>query len=56
MSPGPRIAWDIAGLRALAVQAKGRDAQRFYLHFNFIPSPSDPLHLLAPQKDLLALG
>jgi GNAT superfamily N-acetyltransferase len=36
---------DIAGLRALAVHAKDDEAKRFYEHFDFIPSPSDPIHL-----------
>jgi GNAT superfamily N-acetyltransferase len=40
----------IAGIRALAVHAKDERAQSFYAHFGFRPSPSDPLHLMARQK------
>jgi GNAT superfamily N-acetyltransferase len=40
----------IAGIRALAVHAKDERARGFYEHFGFRPSPSDPLHLLARQK------
>jgi GNAT superfamily N-acetyltransferase len=35
---------DIAGIRAFAVHAKDEEARRFYLKFDFIPSPSDPMH------------
>lgn len=45
---------DIAGLRALAVHAKDEEAQRFYEHFDFVPSPSDPLHLFVLLKDVRA--
>ncbi|MBV8515697.1 MAG: GNAT family N-acetyltransferase [Acidobacteria bacterium] len=41
---------DIAGIRAFAVHAKDEDARRFYLKFDFIPSPSDPIHLLFWSK------
>lgn len=43
---------DIAGIRALAVHAKDREARRFYEHFDFVPSPTDPLHLFILLKDL----
>lgn len=43
---------DIAGIRALAVHAKDREARRFYEHFDFVPSPTDPLHLFILPKDL----
>jgi GNAT superfamily N-acetyltransferase len=46
---------DIAGLRALAVHAKDDKAKRFYEHFDFIASPSDPMHLLVLLKDLRAM-
>jgi GNAT superfamily N-acetyltransferase len=46
---------EIAGLRALAVHAKDETARRFYAHFDFVPSPSDPLHLLFLLKDIRAL-
>ncbi|HVY35194.1 MAG TPA: GNAT family N-acetyltransferase [Caulobacteraceae bacterium] len=45
---------DIAGLRALAVHAKDDEARRFYEHFDFAPSPSDPMHLMVLLKDLRA--
>jgi GNAT superfamily N-acetyltransferase len=45
---------DIAGIRALAVHAKDDDARAFYEHFNFQPSPSDPLHLFLLLKDIRA--
>lgn len=43
---------DIAGIRAFAVHAKDGSARMFYQHFNFIPSPTDPLHLFLLVKDL----
>ena len=43
---------DIAGIRALAVHAKDEEARRFYEHFDFVPSPTDPLHLFVLLKDL----
>ena len=43
---------DIAGIRALAVHAKDDQAKRYYEQFDFIPSPTDPLHQLALLKDL----
>ena len=43
---------DIAGVRALAVHAKDEEAQAFYRHFDFIESPTDPLHLFILVKDL----
>ena len=46
---------EIAGLRALAVHAKSEDARRFYAHFDFVASPSDPLHMLFLLKDIRAL-
>ena len=46
---------DIAGLRAFAVHAKDGDARAFYERFDFIPSPSDPLHLFVLLKDIRAL-
>jgi GNAT superfamily N-acetyltransferase len=36
---------DIAGIRAFVVHAKDDHARRFYEHFGFIASPTDPLHL-----------
>jgi GNAT superfamily N-acetyltransferase len=46
---------DIAGLRAFAVHAKDEDARAFYTHFDFIESPSDPMHLFVLLKDIRAL-
>jgi GNAT superfamily N-acetyltransferase len=43
---------DIAGIRAFAVHAKDEEAQRFYLKFDFISSPSDPLLLFGLLKDV----
>jgi GNAT superfamily N-acetyltransferase len=44
---------DIAGIRALAVHAKDDTARAFYKHFEFLPSPTDPLHLFLLIKNLL---
>lgn len=43
---------EIAGIRALMVHAKDAQAQGFYAHFGFRPSPSDPLHLFVLLKDV----
>lgn len=43
---------DIAGIRALAVHAKDDKARAFYERFDFIQSPTDPLHLFLLVKDL----
>ncbi|MGN6483347.1 MAG: GNAT family N-acetyltransferase, partial [Thermomicrobiales bacterium] len=43
---------DIAGIRALAVHAKDETARAFYEHFDFQPSPTDPLHLYLLLKDV----
>lgn len=43
---------DIAGIRALAVHAKDEEARCFYEHFDFIPSPTDPMHLFVLLKDV----
>ncbi len=43
---------DIAGIRAFAVHAKDDKAGAFYRHFDFLPSPTDPLHLFLLMKDL----
>lgn len=45
---------DIAGIRAFAVHAKDDEARAFYEHFNFVPSPADPLHLFRLLKDIRA--
>jgi len=46
---------DIAGIRALAVHAKDDAAKHFYEHFDFVPSPSDPMHLFVLLKDVRRL-
>lgn len=46
---------DIAGLRALTVHAKDDEARSFYEHFDFIASPTDPMHLFVLLKDVRAL-
>jgi len=43
---------DIAGIRAVIVHAKDDEARRFYEHFDFDPSPTDPYHLHLLIKDL----
>lgn len=43
---------DIADIRAVIVHAKDNEARRFYEHFNFDPSPTDPYHLHLLIKDL----
>jgi GNAT superfamily N-acetyltransferase len=43
---------DIAGIRAFAVHAKDEEARRFYLKFDFIASPTDPMHLFVLLKDV----
>jgi GNAT superfamily N-acetyltransferase len=43
---------DIAGISAFAVHAKDDDARKFYEKFDFIPSPTDPMHLFVLIKDV----
>jgi GNAT superfamily N-acetyltransferase len=43
---------DIAGIRAFAVHAKNEEARSFYEKFDFIPSPTDPMHLFVLLKDV----
>lgn len=43
---------DLAGIRALVVHAKDDTAKAFYRRFDFVPSPTDPLHLFVLLKDL----
>ncbi len=45
---------DIGGIRAFAVHAKDEPARRFYEHFGFLNSPTDPLHLFLLMKDVAA--
>lgn len=46
---------DIAGIRAFAVHAEDDEARGFYEHFDFIPSPTDKMHLMLLLKDVKAL-
>jgi predicted N-acetyltransferase YhbS len=46
---------DIVGVRALVVHALHDSARSFYEHFEFEPSPTDPLHLLLLIKDARAI-
>jgi GNAT superfamily N-acetyltransferase len=46
---------DIGGIRAFTVHAKDAPARRFYEHFGFVVSPTDPLHLFLLMKDLRPL-
>jgi GNAT superfamily N-acetyltransferase len=43
---------DIAGIRALAVHAKDESVRGFYDRFDFVPSPTDAMHLFIPLKDV----
>ena len=43
---------DITGIRAFAVHAKDQEAVSFYQKFDFIPSPTDPMHLFVLLKDV----
>lgn len=42
---------DLIGARALLVHALNDNARKFYAHFDFEPSPTDPLHLMLLIKD-----
>jgi GNAT superfamily N-acetyltransferase len=46
---------EIVGLRAVLVHAKDDAAKRFYEHFDFEPSPVDPMHLFLLVKELARL-
>lgn len=46
---------DIVGVRAVMVHAKDEAARRFYEHFDFDPSPADPLHLFLLVKEIARL-
>jgi GNAT superfamily N-acetyltransferase len=45
---------EIVGVRALLVHALNERARDFYLHHDFEPSPTDPLHLMLPMTDARA--
>jgi hypothetical protein len=46
---------DIVGVRTVMVHAKDKPARRFHKHFNFDPSPVDPLHLFLLLKEIARL-
>jgi GNAT superfamily N-acetyltransferase len=46
---------DIVGVRAVMVHAKDEAARRFYEHFDFDPSPIDPLHMFLLVKEIARL-
>jgi GNAT superfamily N-acetyltransferase len=46
---------DQIGIRAVLVHAKSPRAAEFYAKYRFVPSPSDPFHLMLILKDLKAL-
>lgn len=46
---------DVIGVRAILVHALHDEARSFYAHFDFEPSPTDPLHLMLLIKDARAL-
>ncbi|WP_102141924.1 GNAT family N-acetyltransferase [Mycobacterium hubeiense] len=46
---------EIIGVRAMLVHALHESAREFYAHFDFEPSPTDPLHLMLLIKDARAL-
>ena len=46
---------DIVGVRAVMVHAKDEGARRFYEHFDFDPSPVDPLQLFLLVKEVARL-
>ena len=41
-----------SNFRGFLVHAKDENARRFYQRFDFMPSPSDPLHMMILLKDL----
>ena len=43
---------EIAGIGAFALHAKDEEARRFYQKFDFIPSPTDPMHLFVLLIDV----
>lgn len=43
---------DVIGARAVIVHAKDATAKEFYLKYDFVPSPTNDLHLLLLMKDI----
>jgi hypothetical protein len=46
---------DIVAIRAVLVHAKDEAAKRIYQHFDFDPSPVDPMHLFLLIKEVTRL-
>lgn len=46
---------EVVGIRAIIVHAKDEKARQFYEQFDFVPSPTDPLHLFVLLKDVRRL-
>jgi predicted N-acetyltransferase YhbS len=49
------FAADSIGVRAILVHALHDEARAFYAHFDFEPSPTDPLHVMLLMQDARAL-
>ena len=47
---------DIIAVKAVLVHALNEEARRFYMRFDFEPSPVHPLHLMLLMKDIRASG
>ncbi len=47
---------EIVAVRAVLVHALNEEARRFYMRFDFEPSPVHPLHLMLLMKDIRASG
>lgn len=45
---------DSIGVRVVLVHAKDEQAAAFYMKFDFVPSPTDPLHLMLLIEDIKA--
>lgn len=46
---------DVIGIRAVMAHAKDETARQFYEHFNFDPSPIEPLHMFLLIKEITRL-
>lgn len=51
-----REAAERIGIACMIVHARHEDARNFYLHHDFDPSPTDPMHLILLFKDLPPKG
>lgn len=49
------VAADVIGVRAVMVHAKDEAARRFYKHFDFDPSPIEPLQMFLLVKEIARL-